>query len=91
MKSANYEITSVNDFLVLLRDLDNGVTITNSAYEVILDLEMKLPNGIGRKKVYYKDTAGQIDELVVKDGHFDGFAPCPTEFKKELERIFANE
>lgn len=50
--------------------------VTNDADAVIAWLAANLEGGIGKRKVYYRDTDGRFDELKVNAGAFAGFAPC---------------
>jgi hypothetical protein len=53
---------------------DRHLTVTNDAEWVVEQLvrEGHLPPG---RRLFYIDTDGQKDELLVKDGRFAGFAP----------------
>lgn len=55
---------------------DQGASVTNDADAVIAWLAANLEGGIGKRKVYYRDTDGRFDELKVNAGAFAGFAPC---------------
>lgn len=64
---------------LVIRDQGGGLSITNDAEGVILDLfEMgELPPG-QRRRVFYFDSDGRLDELLHDDhGTFTGFAPGP--------------
>lgn len=56
--------------------IDQGASVTNDADAVIAWLAANLEGGIGKRKVYYRDTDGRFDELKVNAGAFAGFAPC---------------
>lgn len=76
MKQANWRIRQKTDEVVIIEDLgpwDKYPSVTNVAESVVEELA---PNLKGRKLLYY-DSDGQIDELLVKDGKFAGFAPGP--------------
>lgn len=49
-------------------------TVTNDAEEVVRRLHAALALPAGRRLFYY-DSEGQLDELLVRDGVFAGFAP----------------
>lgn len=59
---------------VLLEDRGTGMSITNAAEEVVAQLATwgSLKDG---RRVLYRDTSGQWDELLHHDGRFSGFAP----------------
>ncbi|WP_213843433.1 hypothetical protein, partial [Enterobacter hormaechei] len=67
---------------------DQGASVTSDADAVISWLAANLEGGIGKRKVYYRDTDGRFDELKVNAGAFVGFAPCSegqqTAFSKML-------
>jgi hypothetical protein len=62
--------------VVIIDEYEDAIptrTVTNDAEAVIADLvrDKWLPEG---DRVVYRDTEGQWDELLVKDGRFAGFA-----------------
>lgn len=69
---ANYDIiTDAPDYL-LIQDIgpwDQYKTITNTAETVVEELADKL----GDRKLYYVDSEGITDQLLVLDGKFNGF------------------
>lgn len=69
---ANYDIiTDAPDYL-LIRDIgpwDQFKSITNTAETVVEELADKL----GDRKLYYVDSEGITDQLLVLDGKFTGF------------------
>lgn len=73
---ATFEVVLQTDTHLLLIDLDHGASITNDADAVITWLDANLEGGIGKRKVYYRDSDGRFDELKVNAGAFAGFAPC---------------
>ena len=76
MKRANYHIESDNHNYLLIRDVgpwDEYLTVTNAAETVVKELSFHL----GTRQLFYIDTDGQMDELLVKNGQFAGFAPGP--------------
>ncbi len=52
-------------------------TITNDAEAVVRDLiaTRQLPAG---RRLFYVDSEGQRDEILIEDGQFVGFAPGPA-------------
>lgn len=66
---------------LVIRDIgpwDRYMTITNDAEHVVEELVSKGVLPAGRRLLYY-DSEGELDELLVKDGKFAGFAPGPKE------------
>ncbi len=75
-RSSDFEVVhdESNDKSLVIRDLDRGgMSVTNDAENVVECLAGELR---GRRLFYY-DSNGQLDELVVADGKFVGFAPGP--------------
>jgi len=73
---AKYEVVSVTSESVVIKDLGPWtihLTITNDAEGIV---EEMVPYLHGRR-LYYIDTDGEMDELLIKDGKFVGFAPGP--------------
>lgn len=63
---------------LVIRD-DNGPrSITNDAEHVVEQLvkDGKLP---AKRRLFYYDSTGQLDEIRVEDGKFVGFAPGPRQ------------
>ncbi|MEE8241505.1 MAG: hypothetical protein V3R16_09580 [Nitrospirales bacterium] len=83
MNSANFEIVERDKYHVVLRDLgpwDERLTITNDAPAVVQDLVSDGTLAKGAWLFYY-DSAGDLDEIIVTDGRFAGFragAQSPT-------------
>ena len=82
MKCANY-ITEEDDFLqekpLIIRDVGPSEyypSVTNAAETVVEELVSsgQLPAG---RRLFYYDSDGTMDEILIKDGKFDGFAPGP--------------
>lgn len=70
----NYSIADeTNDYIVLfdLGPHDRYQTITNAAEWVVGQMVARLKG----RRLYYIDSAGQTDELVIEDGKFSRFAP----------------
>ena len=77
--TANYEIVEATPTRIVLRDLgpwDQNMTITNAAESVIEEISKKC-NGIGSRRVFYYDSEGDLDELLVKNEKFAGFKYAP--------------
>jgi len=77
MRRANYEILKDEPDMLLIRDIGPWTehpTVTNDAEGVVEDLAKQGRMPAGRRLVYY-DSEGELDEILVKDGKFVGFAP----------------
>lgn len=74
MRPASYSIERETDSYILLRDegpWDTHLTITNDAERVVAKLAKRLAG----RGLYYIDSQGDIDEIVVRNGLFAGFYP----------------
>lgn len=86
-RTPNYAIVERGDSLVL-KDLgpwDRYPTITNDAESVV---ERLLSTGdlAPEQRLFYFDSDGHLDEILVKDGRFAGFAPGPNPHDLASER-----
>lgn len=63
---------------LIIRDVGHNDhrSVTNDAEKVVADLVASgdLPPG---RRLFYYDSEGQLDELLVRDGKFAGFRPGP--------------
>jgi hypothetical protein len=69
---ANWSVIQANKDWVIIRDLgpwDQYKTITNAVEFVVENISRYLD---GRQLFYY-DSSGQLDEIVIEDGKFDRF------------------
>ena len=70
---ANYRVEYDGPEGLVLRDLgpwERHLTVTNDAEGVVARVRELL----GDRRLFYIDSDGQLDELLVKDGQFAGFA-----------------
>ena len=60
---------------LVIRDIGHEThrSVTNDAENVVATLAGKL----GNRRLFYYDSMGEMDELLVKNGQFAGFAPGP--------------
>lgn len=73
---ARYEKVSAEAARLVIRDLgpwDIHPTVTNDAENVVAELAEEGMLWDGRRLFYY-DSEGRLDELLVRDGRFAGFA-----------------
>ncbi len=76
-RTANYKVIVVGPDRVVIRDIgpwDKYLTVTNDAENVVRELAANNLLQEGRRLFYY-DSEGTLDEILVKDGCFVGFAP----------------
>ncbi len=73
---AKYSLLLVNDLQVVIIDDDEPGrrSVTNSATEVLAELDERL-NGLGSRRVFYRDTIGRFDEMLHENGRFVRIAP----------------
>jgi hypothetical protein len=57
--------------LVIRDDGTDCISVTNDAENVVA----RLASLLGPRRLFYFDSLGDFDELLVKDGVFAGFAP----------------
>lgn len=88
--NSEYEIVVCTDTTIVIVDLDVGKSVTNDAPNVIRRLDDSLPGGIGKRKVFYRDSDKRYDEMVVSGGRFVRFAPC-TEGQQQSLKQFSVE
>lgn len=75
-RHASYRIEEDTADKLVIRDLgpwDQHPTVTNDAEGVVYELGSQLR---GRRLFYY-DSENNLDEILVKEGRFAGFAPGP--------------
>lgn len=73
---ARFEVVSEDAEKLVIMDVGPWTahpTVTNDAEAVVEELAPTLK---GRRLLYY-DSDGDLDELMVKDGKFEGFFPGP--------------
>lgn len=80
-----FDVVQETDQYLLIRDRNEGRSVTNSAEDVVLGLIHmdRLPLG---KRLFYYDTTGRLDEIVRRqdDGRFSRFAPC---LERDLHKV----
>ncbi len=73
---ANFSIVDSNDSYVIIKDLgpwDQHPTVTNDAEGVVKRIVLGGYLRLGQR-LYYSDSEGDVDELLVRDGKFAGFS-----------------
>jgi hypothetical protein len=63
---------AVIDGVLVLRDLDHGMSVTNDA-EAVVAWALTLPGWDRTSPIVYRDTDGRYDALVHSQGRFVGF------------------
>lgn len=74
--------------VLVLRDLDLGMSVTNDAEAVVL-WALTLPGWDQDWPIVYRDTQGQYDALVHADGRFIGFQALggATSARQAVQRL----
>lgn len=75
MPSAYKIILNTDLLLLIVGQGPQSQSLTNSAALVISDLNTSL-QGLGRRRVFYRDSINRFDEIRHENGVFSGFAPC---------------
>jgi hypothetical protein len=68
---ASYTTVRTSGEIVFIVDNDGPMSVTNDAEAVVAFVNAEHPG----KRIVYRDTTGQWDELLHTNGRFDGFAP----------------
>ena len=85
MKTAShYTITTILSTAVFLVDNDIGRSVTNDAENVVSAINSEHPG----KRIFYKDTTGNWDELVHNNGLFLRFAGIAPATKTKFAQHF---
>ena len=71
MSRASYDVVKVTEDTIYLVDKNRGMSVTNDAESVVAEVV----NEHGDKRVVYRDSMGNWDELEHERGKFKDFAP----------------
>lgn len=72
--ASQYDVVATSVDAVVIKDV--GVhckSVTNDAENVV----SRLAHMLAGRRLYYFDTMGNLDEILIKNGQFNGFAPGP--------------
>lgn len=84
-----FRVEVCSDTTVILSDINTGRSLTNDAAKVVPWLASHL-DGLGSRRVYYRDSDGRFDELA-HDGHrFIGFRPGTDSQQSSLAAMVNN-
>lgn len=81
MAQAKYGLVGDTPEAIIIRDLgpwDRHPTVTNDAPAVVAQLARRLQG----RRLFYFDSEGDLDEILVRDGKFCGFSPYRAVFPK---------
>jgi hypothetical protein len=79
MLRCKFQVVAIDRESVTIRDVGGTVeqmTVTNDAENVVAELRRSGVLPIG-KRLFYYDSDGQLDEILVDVSGFRGFAPVP--------------
>ncbi|WP_270804922.1 MULTISPECIES: hypothetical protein [unclassified Aeromonas] len=85
-----FDTYEISDTMIVLIDRNETglASVTNQADEVVTWLQLHLNGGIGLRRVYYRDSDGRFDELVVKGGRFASFRACPPSQQQYFRSLY---
>lgn len=93
MNKSKFYVAHLDAEKVLIVDVGEGLSITNDAENAVMKLNADLlaggSGGIQGRKVFYRDTNGDIDEMLTKDGEFAGFKFCSAAQQDQLKALFS--
>lgn len=91
MNRSKFYVAHLDAEKVLIIGVGEGLSITNDAENVVMKLNSDLlaggSGGIQGRKVFYRDSNGDIDEMLTKNGEFDGFKFCSTAQQDHLKKL----
>ena len=84
MPECNIRLMKVTSAFVLIKDKNEGVTITNAAEHVV---EFLFEKGILKEgmRLFYYDSFNDLDEIIIKDKEFLEFKNVNEEMKMEMK------
>lgn len=86
MKIKNHKVRLITEEFIYLEDAGYGLTITNDAEDIIWRLSRAV-NGLQGRRVFYKDSFSDIDELVVEDDQFSHFEKGDERIIKQIQQM----
>ena len=91
MNKSKFYVAHLDAEKVLIVDVGEGLSITNDAENVVMKLNADLlaggSGGIQGRQVFYRDTNGDIDEMITGNGEFIGFKFCSTAQQDKLKKL----
>jgi len=84
-QQSSYTVHCITDLFVLISDDDREGcrSVTNDAENVVRSIHENVTS-LKHRRVFYLDSAGQIDELKQEEGRFEGFGSCSEGQRKML-------
>ena len=84
---ASFKVVVNSDTHVVLVDMDDGRSLANDVISVIARLNQYLPGGIGNRRVYYRATNGDFNEIILRHGEFVEVVACTEGQQIKLAEI----
>ena len=84
---SSFDIITINDVAIILIDLNKGRSVSSDAPNVVNDLQKKIPGGIGYRRIFFRNSKGRYDQLLIKNDKFIDFAPCTNSQQKYLSML----
>lgn len=89
--AASYTVHCITDLFVLISDDDREGcrSVTNDADRVVASIHHDVAD-LSNRRVYYRDSMGNIDELTHEKGVFKGFGPCSEDQRDHLVSLLSS-
>jgi len=71
LRRSSYIIERETADFLLLQDLDRGGKSLTNDMEIVV---REVGGGLYGRRLFYRDSEGNVDEVIIKDGVFAGFA-----------------
>ena len=84
---SSFDVVAINDLAIILIDLNKGRSVSSDAPNVVNDLQKKIPGGIGYRRIFFRNSKGRYDQLLVKNNKFIDFASCTKSQQKYLRLL----
>ncbi|GED46733.1 MULTISPECIES: hypothetical protein [Halomonadaceae] len=90
---AGYSAVLTNDFMVILRDHGEIVSVREDADSVLEHLSCTIPGGLKRQRVYVEEVPGGdgFYELKHQHGNLDGVEQCSSHQADHLKQLVSSE
>lgn len=87
MTRASFKIAIESDTHIILIDMDDGRSLANDITSVVARLNQSLRQGIGKRRVYYRDTSDHFQEIVVRNRRFSALKSCTESQQLKLAEM----
>lgn len=81
MSKSAWAYEMVRDDFVFIVDMDIGISVTNDAEAVVEEINDSYPE----RRIFYRDTDGEIAELMHIVGVFGGYGMNPETWPEEIK------